>query len=253
MWAAVLMLALWLATDPLRLLIAIFLISRPRPIQSLFAYWLGGMVGGLISSIVVLIALRDVATPILHDITSFISAYTSGYVRVALGVLALLFAAWIGARMLRREPVGFLASSTVAPPRPSRILHLRTTLQQYAPEALSRRAASVWRGLEDGAPRVAFVVGLATALPPIEYQAVLTTILASEASVGEQLGASVMFLVIVLATVEIMLISYVMAPEKTRALILELQNQMRALRGKLLPVSSAVAGVFLVFSGMGSI
>jgi hypothetical protein len=258
MWATVLMLALWMATDPVRLIIATFLVSRPRPLQSLFAYWLGGVVGGVASSVGVLIALRDVATPILHDITSFVAACTGGYVRVALGVLALLFAARIAARMLKRQPVGVpvsvAATSTVAlQPRPSRIVQLRTALRQYTPPVLSRLTASVWHALETGSPRVAFVVGMATALPPIEYQAALTTILASGAAIGAQLGASIMFLVVVLAAVEIVLISYVAAPHKTQAFILQLQNWMRAVGRKLLPVSSAVAGVFLVYSGMGAI
>jgi Sap, sulfolipid-1-addressing protein len=258
MWAIVLMLALWMAIDPVRLVVATFLISRPRPIKSLFAYWLGGMVGGVASSVGVLIALRDIATPILHDITSFVAACTGGYVRVALGVLALLFAVRIGARMLRREPVGVAmdvaATSAVAlQPRLSRIVHLRTALQQHTPEALIRLTTSVWHALEEGSPRVAFVAGLATALPPIEYQAALTTILASGAAIGAQLGASIMFLVLVLAAVEIVLISYVAAPEKTQVFILQLQNWMRAVGGKHIPVSSAVVGVYLVFSGMGAI
>jgi hypothetical protein len=258
MWATVFVLALWMATDPVRLIIATFLVSRPRPLQSLFAYWAGGVVGGVASSVGVLIALRDVATPILHDITSFVAACTGGYVRVALGVIALLFALRVGAGMLRQQPAGVAMdaaspSAVALEPRPSRLLQFRTTLQQHTPEALTRLTARIWHALEDGSPRVAFVAGLATALPPIEYQAALTTILASGAAIGAQLGASIMFLVVVLAAVEIVLVSYVVAPEKTQAFILKMQNWMRAVGGKLLPVSSAVAGVFLVFSGMGAI
>jgi hypothetical protein len=256
MWVTVLFLALWMATDPVRLVIATYLISRPQPLQSLFAYWLGGIVGGVASSVGVLIALRDIATPILHDMTSFVAACTGGYVRIALGVLALVFAAWIGARMLR--PVGqaidVAATSALAPqPHPSHIEQLRTALQPYIPDIFIRLTASVWRAFEAGSPRVVFVAGLATALPLIEYQAALTTILASRAAIAVQLGASIMFLVVVLAAVEIVLISYVAAPEKTKTVMVHLQNWMRAARGKIVPVSSAAAGVFLLCSGISAI
>lgn len=258
MWATVFMLALWMATDPVRLFIATFLVSRPRPLQSLFSYWVGGMVGGVASSVGVLIALRDVATPILHDITSFVAACTGGYVRITLGVVALLFALRIGAGMLRPQPVGMAmdtatTSAVALEPRPSRIVQLRATLQRYTPEALTRLTALVWHALEGGSPRVAFVAGMATALPPVEYQAALTTILASGAGIAAQLGASIMFLVVVLAAVEIVLVSYVAAPDKTQAFILKLKNWMRVVGRKLLPVSTAMIGVFLMYSGMGAI
>jgi hypothetical protein len=100
---------------------------------------------------------------------------------------------------------------------------------------------------------VVFVARLATAWPPVECQPALTTIFASGAAIGAQLCASIMFLVVVLAAVEIVLISYLVAPEKAQAFILQLQNRMRAVTGKLLPVSSAATGVFLVFGGMGAI
>jgi hypothetical protein len=62
-----------------------------------------------------------------------------------------------------------------------------------------------------------------------------------------------MFLMVVLAAVEIVLVSYVAAPDKTQAFILRLKNWMRVVGRKLLPVSTAIAGVFLVYSGMGAV
>ncbi|MGA7050361.1 MAG: GAP family protein, partial [Mycobacterium sp.] len=39
MWSPVLVLAFMLAIDPLRLGLILLVISRPRPLQSLLAYW----------------------------------------------------------------------------------------------------------------------------------------------------------------------------------------------------------------------
>ena len=47
MWGTVLALALWIATDPTRLVIVVVLMSRPRTRHNLLAYWLGGVVAGI--------------------------------------------------------------------------------------------------------------------------------------------------------------------------------------------------------------
>jgi hypothetical protein len=47
MWVTVLVLGLMAATDPVRIGIAALLISRPRPLRNLLAFWLGGMATGI--------------------------------------------------------------------------------------------------------------------------------------------------------------------------------------------------------------
>ena len=42
-WSPVLVLAFMMALDPLRLAVLLLLIARPRPVQSLLAYWIGAM------------------------------------------------------------------------------------------------------------------------------------------------------------------------------------------------------------------
>jgi hypothetical protein len=42
MWGSVLVLALLAALNPVRLGLALLVISRPRPVQNLLAYWVGG-------------------------------------------------------------------------------------------------------------------------------------------------------------------------------------------------------------------
>jgi Sap-like sulfolipid-1-addressing protein len=244
MWATVLVLALWMATDPARVAIAALLISRPRPLLNLGAYWLGGITSGVGTGVVILLLLREFVPTILQDLSSTVAIFTSGYVRITLGVLALVFAALISVGFLMRQharvAVGGAAPSALAE-------------QPSTPTALTRITARAQRVWQTGHPGVAFVAGLGSALPPVEYMVALTTILASGAALGEQLGAAVMFTVVVLVMIEMPLISYLATPAKTQALVLQLQNWMRAHSRRLLAIMAAVAGIFLVTTGMGSV
>ncbi len=51
MWGTVLAFALWIATDPTRLVIVAVLMSRLRPKHNLLAYWLGGLAAGVVPGI----------------------------------------------------------------------------------------------------------------------------------------------------------------------------------------------------------
>ncbi len=59
MSSAVLVLSLLVALDPVRIGITALLISRPRPMLNLFAFWLGGMAAGIATALIVLLFLRD--------------------------------------------------------------------------------------------------------------------------------------------------------------------------------------------------
>ncbi|OBJ55159.1 GAP family protein [Mycobacterium asiaticum] len=259
MWATVLVLALWMATnDPVRMLIATFLVTRERPLQNMVAYWLGGAGAGIVTSIAVIFFLRDLAAPLMHSFTDTVSDLTGGYVRIALGVIALLFAARIAAQMLRRQAVGvpmdaITPSAVALAPRPSFVEQFRTLLQRLTPPPIARFSANLWHLLASGSPKVSFVAGIMTALPPVEHQAALTAILASHEGLGAQLGASLMFVFVVMAALEIVLVSYVLSPARTQSWIAKLQNFMRTFGRKLFPIMAAGAGVMLVFSGIGGL
>ena len=59
MWAAVLYIGLVMATDPIRLGLALVLVTRRRPVLNLFAFWLGGMLAGILVATAVLVLARD--------------------------------------------------------------------------------------------------------------------------------------------------------------------------------------------------
>ncbi|WP_186274630.1 GAP family protein [Mycobacterium kubicae] len=244
--------------DPVRLVIATFLVTRERPLPNLIAYWIGGAGAGIVVSVAVIFFLRDIAAPMMYSVTSTVGDLTGGYVRVALGVIALLFAVKIAAQMFRRQLVGVPMdavnpSAVTLQPRTSVVEQLRIALQRLTPPAITRLSARIWHALGAGSPRVSFVAGIMTALPPIEHQAALTTILASHEGLAAQLTAAIMFVLVVMATLEVVLVSYLVSPVKTKNGIARLQNLTRTFGRKLFPLMAGSTGVVLIFSGMGGI
>ena len=90
MWATVFVMALGMATDPLRMGMVFLLMSRPRPVPNLLAFWLGGMTAGIGVAMAVLLVLRDFALVVMKNLTSTVGGFMSGRTELAIGVLALL-------------------------------------------------------------------------------------------------------------------------------------------------------------------
>jgi hypothetical protein len=247
MWATMLALALWVASDPTRLVIVVVLMSRPRPRHNLLAYWLGGVAAGIAPGLgvfVLLLVLRDSLPMVMEDVRSTVARFTGGYFQIAVGVLALLIAALVSAGFPARQHAGVPTCGGA----PSAPVQQPTTLT-----AFSRLTARVRRALQGGNPWVAFVIGLVSTMPPLDYLVVLLIIVSSGAAIGTQLSAVVMFTVVVLALVEVPLVSYLVMPAKTQVAVLRLHNWALAHRRRILIVVPAVAGVMLVTAGIGSI
>ena len=76
MWISVLGLSFVMAVHPLRLGVTLLVISRPRAVQNLLAYWVGGLAVGFPALLVPLLVLhgtslfrsfvKDSATPAAH-------------------------------------------------------------------------------------------------------------------------------------------------------------------------------------------
>jgi Sap, sulfolipid-1-addressing protein len=239
---AVLVLALMAAIDPVRLSIAALLISRPRPLGNLLAYWLGAMAANSAAAVGLLILLHGFAPMFMQTVSAAAASPTGRHTRIAIGVLALPFAAVIAvgysARRARAPMAGDDPSALA--PRPS------------APTAISRLLGRAQGVLEGGSLWVAFVAGLASGLPPVEYLVALAAIAASGAAVGNQVTVAIAYIVVALAVFEIPLVSYLTAPAQTQRVVLQLHNWVRFRRRRILAVMVAVAGVVLMASGMGS-
>jgi hypothetical protein len=204
----------------------------------LFAYWLGGIVMSLVVGLSVLFVLRDFAFT-----ASSTSSSTAGQIRMAVGALALLFAALIAVKSSLRQQV----SVTMPGGGPSRL-----GLQPNKFDVWSRLPTRVHGVLQRWSLCAAFVVGCGMAMP-VQYLAALAAIHLSGAAAGTQISAVIIYCFVAIAFAEIPLISALAAPAKTHAIMLQVHNWLLDRGRRVLPVILAVVGVFLVTTGMGSV
>ncbi|MGA8546658.1 MAG: GAP family protein [Mycobacterium sp.] len=241
-WGTVLALALVVAPDPTRLAIVALLISRPRPLVNLLVFWLGGMASGTAIALGSVMLLHDFALMVTQHVASAFAALKSGYVGIVIGACALLIAALLSARLRQRATVAIPSGDSpvlVSEPSPA--------------NAFSRLSTRARGALVGGCLWVPFVAGFGSAPPHVEYQIAIAAILTSGAPMVTQISAAMMFTVVVLAAVEIPLVSHLVTPERTYAVMLHAHDWMRAHRRQLPPAIAAVTGVFLLTSGIGSI
>jgi hypothetical protein len=87
---------------------------------------------------------------------------------------------------------------------------------------------------------------------PIETLVYVLAIVApSGAALGTQVGASIVFIVVMLAVIEIALVSYLFMPTQTQSVLQVLHDWVRARRIQVLAAMFAVGGLALVASGLG--
>ena len=238
MSSAVLVLSLLVALDPVRIGITALLISRPRPMLNLFAFWLGGMAAGIATALIVLLFLRDFTISFMRQVDSASNSPAIASMQVAIGVLAVLIAARLWAR--QRAPVPVTGGD-------SSVLMLEPNT------ATGSSRLSIRGQLENGSLVVAFVAGLALATPPVEYLAAMVAILASGAPAAEQLGAAVMFTVVAFTVVEVPLITYLATPAKTLAVVQRLNLWISERRQAIPGLVVGAIGVLLMVTGMGKV
>lgn len=217
MWLTVLVMALAVSTEPFRLGMTVVMLNRRRPVVDLLTFLCGGFLMGMTVGMVVLFGLRSVADS---------AHFTLPKVQIGMGIVALAGA-------------GALALSSRF--RPDRIP------ETTEPGRVARQAK---RLLETQSPWVAGVAGLGIALPSVDYLAALAVILASGRPPAQQIGVLVMFNIVAFALVEIPLIAYLFAPERTRAAMARLNGWFAANRRHALAVALAVIGSVLLTVGV---
>jgi hypothetical protein len=122
------------------------------------------------------------------------------------------------------------------------------TARKFAP--LATRA---WQLLDGRSLWTAGVAGLGIALPSVDYLAVLALIVVSGAAASVQVGALLLFNVVAFGFVEIPLISYLVAPDRTRATLVALQDWLRSRRRRAVTVLLAAVGCVLLGAGLAGL
>ncbi|MFV8232763.1 GAP family protein [Mycolicibacterium fortuitum] len=270
MWGSLVVLALLTTINPVRLGIILLVLSRPRPVQNLLAYWAGAVLIGMASLVIPLIVLHS--TPASSAFAKKFAHPTADpltqRVTIGIGVLLLAIAAFMVARGLMRKPVavgshrrvagdGAGATSTLvddsgAPPAITRLLYSTPADSDADPK--SRRLIGRFReAWQNGSPWIPFVIGIIV-VPPLDgILFALAIVVASGASFEVQLIALVAFVFGVLLVEEFILISNVVAPARTQAVLRRLHEWAHTHRRKFVAAILAVVGLSLMARGMGGL
>ncbi|MBY0440529.1 MAG: GAP family protein [Mycobacteriaceae bacterium] len=263
MWGYVLVLAFFAAVDLMRLGVTVLLISRPRPIATLLAYWAGCLVASLPAILVPLAILHLVPTlrtfteNLAGTVTTAIASSAGRHVQVGMGVVALAIAAFMAARHKARAQVSLPLADTNPGTSSNNagnpifwLLGRGQDTTSDSGSALRRllgRARDAW---ENGSVWMSFVVGIYSGPPPFELLFLVTAIVASGAAIGTQITAAVVFTIGMLAIVEIILLSYLAIPTRTEAVMQRLHCWVRDHRRPVIVASFALMGVCWVAAGI---
>ena len=276
MWGPLLLLALLTAVNPVRIGVTLLVLSRPRPMHNLLAYYVGTLIALLIVLLVPLTVIH--ATPasasFVENLANPRPNSISGYIAVGLGVLSLMVAVAIVLRSPAPPPRTQLTAqrnetqrmsngqdavgaSTLlldsGSPVISRLLQSQrgaATEGRFGIRRLLRHTYNAW---ENGAPWVAFTIGFVSALTIDVAVVVLALVVGSGAGTVTQFSAAIAYVVVMLTVEEIILVSNLIAPAKTQTWLRRLHDWALTHRRKLLAAIFAVAGVSALAQGMGVI
>jgi Sap, sulfolipid-1-addressing protein len=224
MWITLLAMAVAVSLEPFRIGMTLLMFKRPRPLLQLLAFLVGGFAMGIAVGLIALFVLRPAVASAhftLPTVQLIVGAVLLGYAAVlATGVAGRMRGDGAAVRAYRRfEP-----------------------LAKRTRQLLNGR--SLW---------TAAVAGLGMALPSVDYLAVLALIAGSGAAVEAQVGALLLFNVVAFGFVEIPLVCYLVAPDRTRAAVAALHDWLRSRRRRDLVALLVVVGCVLLAAGFAGL
>lgn len=220
MWFPLLVMAAAVSLEPFRIGMTVVMVNRPRPVLQLLSFLAGGFVMGTAVGLLVLFVLR----PALGS-----AHFTLPRVQLVVGAVLLVNAVLLATGVLGGNRAG-------------------TAAGRWAPLVTRAR-----RLLEGRSLWTAGLAGLGIALPSIDYLAALALIVASGAAAAVQFGALILFNAVAFALVEIPLLCYLVAPDRTRAALSSLYEWVRAQGRRGVSLLLAVVGCVLVAVGVAGL
>ncbi len=266
MWGAVIGLGLAGALNPVMFGVILLLLSRPRPLPSLFVYWLGAMTTNMPAMLIPLILLyfvpgfRSFAENLHPDQSQVVR-----YVLLGLGSLILLVAVVLLARPCagRRERQTVEPGAVDSVPNAMTDGHLdggppsgKALLEGWMSNGNSvvrRLATRIHRAWDSDNLKIAYVFGMTTFIAPEAILLIDTMIAVSGNSLFVQLLAAVAFVLMAFAMFEIVLVGYWIAPERARAIVEPIHQRTHTYRRQILATLLLVIGGWQVAVGLGAV
>ena len=243
--------------EPQRIGIAAILAGLRRPMHNLFAFWLGLMTAGLALGLVGMFLLRDFLVPFTQFLKSAAKVRVVPPVQITFGVLALLYRC--GDRCALLGPSGGTRAGAGAGRRPLRLRGRPLRLgggvektERVLAGGFALRRTSWSALLDSGSVKLAFVAGLFTSAPPLEFCGAVLAIVASGAAASTQVSAYLMYMLVGYSIAEIPLVSYLVSPAKTQFVVMRLQGWLRAHQRQIFILILSMVGVLMVGGGVSA-
>ncbi|KRD20836.1 hypothetical protein ASE48_01055 [Mycobacterium sp. Root265] len=237
MWTTVALLGLMVSIQPVRLGPIALLMTRQHPVRHLIVLQCAGMAVSLSVGLTVLFVFRR----------SFLgnSNVHPAPLQVAFGLVLVLIGAVLASKIpldrFARKPKdvvpagggdGFVDDGARSPSRRTRFFARARGLLKSESFAFSAS------------------IGAATSLPSVDYFALLAIIVASKASPLEQGLALLIFLVLAWASATIAILSFIVAPVKTRLWVQQVNLWIRGRTRKQAGLFVGIVGSVLVVVGL---
>lgn len=268
MWSDILGMGLFMSLNPMLIAFILLVISRPRPVPNLLAFWVGCMLVNVPAFVIPLVALHMVPSfaDFAHDLTAPRPGSAIQPFPLVTGTIALLIVTVMLVRTKVKQRAAKVAAST-AGSSSSTIMVLEsdgTTTDPRSPgifkdareklrARLKRLSTRLHESWENGSVWVGFVFGVGYLPPPPLVLVIDAMIVGSGESVGTQVAAVIAFVLTMLVVFELALLSYLLSPTRTQAVLEPIHEWSRTHRQLVLQVLFAVVGVWQILVGLGVI
>lgn len=205
---------------------AVVLLGQPRPASKLLAYLIGGMGFSIAFGVLIVLALHG--SGVLRHPNGSASAVVevaAGGVLIAVAVLAF------SGHSVQWHPRRRVHSDTSRPQR-----------QNLAERAIGHD--SLW---------IAWAAGALYSAPGAYYLAGLALLAKLDRPAATNVVAIIAFNVIMFALIELPLVGFLFAPDRTRKLAHRLNSWMNRHKRSLLGVAAGAGGAYLLVSGLSAL
>ncbi|MBN3508220.1 Sap, sulfolipid-1-addressing protein [Mycobacterium sp. 88mf] len=257
-WGSLFGMAIVMAFNPALLALILLVISRPRPVQNLLVCWIGCLTTNIPALVIPVMLLHR--APMFSPQAPAANAATR-HIQLGMGVLVLSVAALIAVRFWVRRRAQVPAPSGNAPgqllesEKPAPISSPFAGMEEATEgkSAIRRLFGRLQRAWDSGALWVALVCGMGflPGFPLVLF--VTTTVVSSGASTGTQIIAVILFVVAMFAVFEVAVVSHLIAPVRTQAVLQPVHDWALANRRQVMIGIFVMIGLLQVVKGLGII
>jgi hypothetical protein len=253
MWSTVLVMALVAATDPLRIGVIAYMVSRARPVRLLLPFFVAGFTSNVAVAVAVVFVFRESAVRdrTVHPYIELTIGVGAGLIAVlsATGLLERLFRLFHRVHATRVAVAAAVGDGAAGPPEDTAPAQVEPPTLDSLP-VVSKLPESIKAALRGEAAWAAGLLGLSNGIPSPYYLGAMAAALTSGATVGQQLSALVAFNGVAFSGALIPILSFWIAPDATRSGVERLYAWMKTHHRLVVAVIAGVVGAFFVGLGI---